>query len=158
MKNEEVKMGTYLFMVQGSEVEPYSVQFAVKNGVFSATCTCRAGSFSAFCKHRLRIVQGSIEGIVSNNKMDVSVVAALPESAEYLAAYNTHEEKQKDHAKHAKELEKTFHEYRDLFAEYYKEEMTTRREKKLLETVQKINNAIVEWDKTREHSSDPQEH
>ena len=41
----------------------------------SAYCTCPAGEEGMHCKHRIRILQGSTEGIVSPNERDVAVVA-----------------------------------------------------------------------------------
>ena len=52
----------------------------VKNGMnLSARCTCPAGVVGQYCKHRIRILEGSDEGIVSGNKAEVAtIVSWLP--------------------------------------------------------------------------------
>lgn len=53
------------FFVQGSSSEPYQVVIE-KNGVkLNGFCTCAAGSNAQSCKHVMRILSGSSEGIVS---------------------------------------------------------------------------------------------
>jgi uncharacterized FAD-dependent dehydrogenase len=67
---------TLEFLVQGSVAEPYVISFRrrdVKN--ISAYCTCPAGESGMSCKHRIRILRGLSEGIVSPNTADVSTVA-----------------------------------------------------------------------------------
>lgn len=53
------------FHIQGSSTEPYNVIFSKHTIAISATCTCKAGLFGQYCKHRMNILQGSSEGIVS---------------------------------------------------------------------------------------------
>lgn len=62
------------FLVQGSASEPYNVVFR-KDGVnFTARCSCPAGDVGQCCKHRLKIIVGDPDGIVSGNLSDVSAV------------------------------------------------------------------------------------
>lgn len=63
------------FLVQGSAPEPYRVLFQRNGKNLSAYCTCPAGEEGMHCKHRIRILQGSTEGIVSHNERDVALVA-----------------------------------------------------------------------------------
>jgi hypothetical protein len=73
----ETAQDSVAFLVQGSAPEPYEVVFRrrdVKN--LSAYCTCPAGENGMYCKHRIRILQGLIEGIVSKNMSDVQKVVA----------------------------------------------------------------------------------
>jgi hypothetical protein len=56
------------FEVQGSEKQPYQVVFSRKGNSLSARCSCRAGQVGQYCKHRLRILVGECEGIISDNK------------------------------------------------------------------------------------------
>lgn len=73
---EEIK-----FLVQGSADVPYEVTFRMKEGRLTARCTCTAGDAGQACKHRLAILNGHIDGIVSDNAHEVhSVSAWLPES------------------------------------------------------------------------------
>jgi hypothetical protein len=63
------------FEVQGSAVAPYSVVFLKKNeNDFSANCSCPAGQFGKYCKHRFSILEGQTKGIVSNNLEKVELV------------------------------------------------------------------------------------
>lgn len=68
-------MDTYEFLVQGSAVEPYRITVRRRDaGKISAHCTCPAGENGMFCKHRVWILRGSTEGIVSKNQADVAIV------------------------------------------------------------------------------------
>jgi uncharacterized Zn finger protein len=69
------------FLVQGSAVKPYKVTFQRDSNNLSAYCSCPAGENGQYCKHRVNILSGIKDGIVSNNKPDVEVVASwLPGS------------------------------------------------------------------------------
>ncbi len=60
------------FFVQGSASEPYFVVFKKTDVNITASCTCRAGIFRQYCKHRVRIMLGDPTGIVSENISEVS--------------------------------------------------------------------------------------
>lgn len=63
------------FLVQGSSEAPYSVKFVRRtDSNLSAYCNCPAGQNGLFCKHRIRILEGNPEGIVSNNFKDVETI------------------------------------------------------------------------------------
>jgi hypothetical protein len=64
------------FSVQGSEPEPYSVEFRRAGANLSAYCTCAAGSVGQYCKHRFRILGGELEGVVAGTPEDVKRVAS----------------------------------------------------------------------------------
>jgi uncharacterized Zn finger protein len=65
------------FLVQGSAAEPYEVVFRRRDARnLSAYCTCPAGENGMYCKHRIRILQGMIEGVVSQNVSDVKKVVS----------------------------------------------------------------------------------
>jgi uncharacterized Zn finger protein len=67
---------TFEFLVQGSAAEPYVVSFRRRDAKnFSAYCTCPAGENGMYCKHRIRILRGLLDGIVSSNTVDVRTVA-----------------------------------------------------------------------------------
>ncbi|MFA6977843.1 MAG: hypothetical protein WC209_00865 [Ignavibacteriaceae bacterium] len=67
-------METIKFLVQGSANEPYVVVFRKIENNFSALCSCPACENGMYCKHRFRIMEGSTENIISNNKSDVEIV------------------------------------------------------------------------------------
>jgi hypothetical protein len=62
------------FLVQGSSEEPYEITFTKSGNNLTALCTCPAGQNGMYCKHRFRILSGSIEGIISKNLDEVSQV------------------------------------------------------------------------------------
>jgi hypothetical protein len=73
------KPDTLEFLVQGSAPEPYQILFFRSGAELRAHCDCDAGRNWLHCKHRLRILTGSAEGIVSPNAGDIpTVLSWLP--------------------------------------------------------------------------------
>lgn len=64
------------FLVQGSAAEPYKVQFRKSGNNLTAHCTCPAGAVGQICKHRMRILEGDTEGIVSGSESEVAKAAS----------------------------------------------------------------------------------
>jgi SWIM zinc finger len=65
------------FLVQGSDPAPYEVVFDRKGDSVGATCSCPAGMkgpVGQCCKHRIAILCGDGDGIVSPNASDVKIV------------------------------------------------------------------------------------
>ena len=88
---------TFEFLVQGSARQPYVVSFRRRDAKnFSAYCTCRAFENGMFCKHRIRILRGLIEGIVSDNAADVSTVAGWLAGSDVETALRTVDELEKE--------------------------------------------------------------
>jgi hypothetical protein len=54
------------FLVSGSSSSPYQVEFVKDRGVLKAYCNCLAGSHGSHCKHRINILTGDSNGIVSD--------------------------------------------------------------------------------------------
>jgi uncharacterized Zn finger protein len=74
-------MNEIRFAVQGSAEEPYRVTFRKKGNNLSAYCTCPAGDNGQYCKHRINILCGSSQGIVSGNEANVrDVMSWLPDT------------------------------------------------------------------------------
>ena len=65
---------TIKFLVQGSSVEPYQVEFVKNQDKLNAYCNCPAGNKGTYCKHRINILNGNSEGIVSNNIEEVQII------------------------------------------------------------------------------------
>lgn len=62
------------FLVKGSAADPYEVTF-IKDGIsLTAICTCPAGQFGNFCKHRISILEGKGGEISSKNADQVSSI------------------------------------------------------------------------------------
>jgi hypothetical protein len=81
-------MDTIRFLVQGSSTEPYKVTFQKHGTNLSAFCTCPAGDNGQYCKHRFSILNGFNDGIVSDNKADVQIVASWLPGTDVDAAMN----------------------------------------------------------------------
>lgn len=69
-------MEEIVFRVQGSAAEPYVVQFKKDGSNLIAKCDCPAGVIGQSCKHRLRILDGSNEGIISGNADEIERIVA----------------------------------------------------------------------------------
>lgn len=72
-------MEELVFLVKGSSADPYEVTF-IKNGAsLTALCTCPAGTYGNFCKHRIAILDGKTDAISSDNaNLAKTVVGWLP--------------------------------------------------------------------------------
>jgi uncharacterized Zn finger protein len=85
------------FLVQGSASEPYVVSFRRRDTkTLSAYCTCPAGENGMACKHRIRILRGVIQGIVSDNSSDVATVAAWLAGSDVETALQTIDQLEKE--------------------------------------------------------------
>jgi uncharacterized Zn finger protein len=62
------------FLVQGSTASPYEVTFIKDGDSLTAICTCPAGEFGNFCKHRISILDGNATAITSENADRASLV------------------------------------------------------------------------------------
>ncbi len=81
-------METTQFKVQGSAAEPYTTTFKRDGINLIAHCTCPAGEVGQYCKHRLRILSGETDGIVSGNEKDVVIVQSWLKGTDVEAALN----------------------------------------------------------------------
>ncbi len=63
-----------MFLVQGSSPEPYRVKFQKSTTSFTAHCSCPAGQNGMQCKHRLNILMGLTDAIISNNVNEVEII------------------------------------------------------------------------------------
>ncbi len=81
LRRRSIPADSFEFLVQGSEAEPYRVAFRFEDRNCTATCTCRAGQVGQACKHRLGIIWGVVDGLVSDNADDlVAVRERLPDT------------------------------------------------------------------------------
>ena len=67
-------MNELSFLVKGSASDPYEVTFIKDGESLTALCTCPAGQFGNFCKHRITILVGDGKAIVSDNADRVSTI------------------------------------------------------------------------------------
>ena len=76
------------FLVQGSEPQPYVVEFCRIDNHLKATCTCKAGSVGQYCKHRFNLLSGEVTGLVSENSDDVNKLPAMLAGSDLEEAMN----------------------------------------------------------------------
>lgn len=62
------------FSVKGSTPDPYEITFIKDGDSLTAICSCPAGTFGNFCKHRIAILDGDASAIVSDNADKARVV------------------------------------------------------------------------------------
>lgn len=67
----------FTFLVAGSSEDPYEVLIRKRGDNLTARCTCSAAMNLMHCKHRLNILQGNADNVVSANAADVSKIPAL---------------------------------------------------------------------------------
>ena len=60
-------MEQLVFDVKGSSKDPYEITFIKDGDSLTAICTCPAGTYGNFCKHRIAILDGNASAIVSSN-------------------------------------------------------------------------------------------
>lgn len=70
------RMEAVEFLVQGSEPEPYRVSVERYGAHIRAFCGCAAGIVGQSCKHKLSILRGCPDGVVSPNVSQVAVVSS----------------------------------------------------------------------------------
>ena len=56
-----------VFFVKGSSSDGYEVTFIKDGSSLTALCTCPAGQFGNYCKHRIAILDGKSDSISSGN-------------------------------------------------------------------------------------------
>lgn len=96
-------MSEMIFKVKGSSAEPYEVTFIKDGDSLTALCSCPAGEFGNFCKHRLAILDGNGKAIVSGNEDQVATILEWLPGTDVAAALTEFREieKSKDEPKSA---------------------------------------------------------
>jgi hypothetical protein len=74
------------FLVKGSSPDPYELTFIKDGDSLTALCTCPAGQYGNFCKHRIAILDGDGGAIVSENADRVSTVVNWLQGTDVAAA------------------------------------------------------------------------
>ena len=67
-------MEELVFLVKGSSAAPYEVTFIKDGSSLTAICTCPAGTYGNFCKHRIAILDGDSSSISSDNADQAATV------------------------------------------------------------------------------------
>lgn len=63
------------FLVKGSSADPYEITFIKDGDSLTALCTCPAGQYGNFCKHRIAILEGDGKAIVGENADQLTTVS-----------------------------------------------------------------------------------
>ncbi len=79
-------MNELSFLVKGSAADPYEVTFIKDGDSLTALCTCPAGQFGNFCKHRITILDGDDKAIVSDNANRVPTIVEWLQGTDVAAA------------------------------------------------------------------------
>lgn len=74
------------FQVKGSASSPYEVTFIKDGASLTALCSCPAGQYGNFCKHRIAILDGDVATIVSDNADNVTTVVSWLQGTDVAAA------------------------------------------------------------------------
>lgn len=72
----------YMFRVQGSAPDPYTIDITVSGDNMTAICTCPAGGFGKVCKHRVGLLYGEVSELVSGNESDVTALRDVLEGTD----------------------------------------------------------------------------
>ncbi len=67
-------MNQLTFLVKGSSSDPYELTFIKDANSLTALCTCPAGTYGNFCKHRIAILDGESAAVVSDNAGQVALI------------------------------------------------------------------------------------
>lgn len=79
-------MQELVFLVKGSTSDTYEVTFIKDGASLTALCTCPAGQFGNFCKHRIAILDGDFGSISSDNADQAPIVIEWLEGSDVEAA------------------------------------------------------------------------
>lgn len=85
-KEPDLETSELTFLVKGSTPEPYEVTFIKDGNSLTALCTCPAGQFGNFCKHRISIIDGDGKAIVSDNANEVTTITDWLQGTDVAAA------------------------------------------------------------------------
>jgi uncharacterized Zn finger protein len=79
-------MDELTFQVKGSSPEPYELTFIKDGESLTALCSCPAGQYGNFCKHRIAILDGNSDAIVSDNAGQAAIVVTWLQGTDVAAA------------------------------------------------------------------------
>ena len=82
----DVAQDELTFQVKGSSAEPYELTFIKDGDSLTALCSCPAGQYGNFCKHRIALLDGNSQAIVSDNQDQVPTVVSWLQGTDVAAA------------------------------------------------------------------------
>lgn len=89
-------MSVIKFLVQGSAEDPYEIKFHKQDNKLIATCSCPAGENGMHCKHRISILTGHPNNLVSKNENDIPTVLEWLKGTSLEAALNVEMEAERE--------------------------------------------------------------
>lgn len=94
------------FEVEGSTGKIYRVKFEKAENTVHAFCDCDAGLKGSYCKHRLEIMDGQYNKIISENLSDLKILKEILSDSELERAYQNLMFAEKRHLETKKDVEK----------------------------------------------------
>ncbi|MBF0158609.1 MAG: hypothetical protein HQL58_03710 [Magnetococcales bacterium] len=70
------------FLVKGSAPDPYKVVVSKNEGNLTLLCSCSTGHKDTLCKHRIDILSGVVDRVVSHNTKDIAYVREMIEGTD----------------------------------------------------------------------------
>ncbi len=61
-------------LVKGSSADPYEITFIKDGSSLTALCTCPAGTYGNFCKHRIAVLDGDAGAVLEDDAKKVPLV------------------------------------------------------------------------------------
>lgn len=63
------------FPIQGSKGNSYKIEFSEEDGLIKVKCSCPAGRFGKFCKHKMRFILG--DGYILEDDSQIDALAKI---------------------------------------------------------------------------------
>lgn len=70
------------FLVQGSEEEPYQIHARRIGTGFRMSCSCKAGQFGMWCKHRANLLAGDASAAIDPSPDAMATLQSLVEGTD----------------------------------------------------------------------------
>ncbi len=99
VKRGQFNMEEIYFLIQGSAPEPYRVTFRKRGDNLNVYCTCPARENGQYCKHRIKILSGITDGIVSGNEAEVQIAISWVSGSDLELALNSFADAEKQFEK-----------------------------------------------------------
>lgn len=92
------------FLVEGSKGDEYHIIFERTDDNLNIYCSCKAGQNGLYCKHRLALMEGIVDDLVSENEDDVGQIPFLIAGTDVETAYRRLSEIEQIHDEIKKKL------------------------------------------------------
>ena len=97
----------YTFSIQGSNDQPYSLQFSITENSFKAECDCPAGTLGTLCKHVIWILEGETpSSLVDGDASKIPEISKAFRSSEIGDVYDSYKQLEKEVEKLQEDINK----------------------------------------------------